>query len=392
MFARRTALDLRPNPLAAALARRQRPFTDLTVSNPTAVGLEYPEKEILAAWALPAALRYGPDPRGLLAAREAIAAYYAARGAPIPADFAAERLILAASTSEAYTHLFRMLCDAGDRVHVPRPSYPLLDHLATLTDVELERYPLWYEQGWHLDLAQLERDISHRSRAIVVVNPNNPTGSYSPPAEWSEVTKIAARYRLALIVDEVFFDYCWPQAAPPAQHYFASEAPLVFVLNGLSKICGLPQAKLAWIAVAGTNEVMRRAALEKLEWIADTFLSAGGGVQHGAAALLATRAITQPRIARRVAENLAALDRALAGQCLVTRLAGEGGWSAVLRWPKVRSDEAWAELLLERADVLVHPGHFYDFATDAMLVVGLLAPPQPFASALARALPLANAE
>lgn len=395
MFARRTQWDLRPNALAAALAHRTRPWTDLTVSNPTAVGLDYPTAEIAAAWASPAALRYRPDPRGWLPAREAIANYYRERGVAV----APEHLILTASTSEGYAHLLRLLCDPGDRIHVPCPSYPLLDHLAALADVEIARYPLWYEQAWHCDLAALEQQLGERSRAILVIHPNNPTGSYCRMEEWQALAQMAARRRLALIVDEVFFDYVWDFAgtAPPTQAYFAPEgtAPLVFVLNGFSKLCGLPQAKLAWIAVAGGDGAMRRSALEKLEIIADTFLSVGGAVQIGAAALLAAGATVRSQISARVAANLAVLDRALASlppesATLVTRYAAEGGWNAVLRWPNVRGDEAWARMLLDRADVLLHPGHFYDFASESALVLSLLPDSSDFAAGVSRALALAG--
>lgn len=393
MFAQRTNWDLRPNPLAAAVARQTRPFTDLTVTNPTAVGLEYPAAAILAAWARPEALRYQPDPRGLAVAREAVSGYYAARGVAI----GAERLLLTASTSEAYSHLFRLLCDPGDRVHVPRPSYPLLDLLASICDVELARYPLWYEQAWHLDVAQLERALSPRSRAIVVIHPNNPTGSYCREAEWEALAALAARHSLALIVDEVFFDFAWSGGAalgetPAAQRHLdldANSAPLVFVLNGLSKICGLPQAKLGWIALAGRDAARRQAASERLELINDTYLSAGAPIQWAAPSLLAARLPIQAEIARRIAGNLARLDERLAAPSAsarqVSRMQAEAGWTAVLRLPNLRNDEQWAEYWLDAAGVLVHPGHFYDFDSDAALVLSLLPEPRPFAAALDRA-------
>lgn len=402
IFSRRTRWDPRPNALAVALARRgARPYADLTVSNPTAVDLAFPETKILRAFARREALRYQPDARGLPAARAAVAAYYRERdggamaptAAPLPAPVAAtvaapaaDDLILTAGTSEAYAHLFRLLCDPGDRVHVPRPSYPLLDLLAESQDVELRRYPLWRAEEWHLDVAALEADLTARSRAIVVIDPNNPTGSYTSAAEWSALSDLATRHRLALIVDEVFYDYRWPPRpdAPPRPR--AITAPLAFVLNGLSKLCALPQAKLAWIAVMGQDAALRAAARERLEVLNDIFLSASGPTQWAAEELLSIRAELQSPVRARVAENLAAVDEILApaAERLVPG-AVSGGWTVCLRPPATRDDETWAELCLERADVLTHPGHFYDFAPENVLVASLLPRPDVFAAALRRA-------
>lgn len=371
----------------------------MTVTNPTVAGLEYPRERILAAVARPEVLEYHPEPRGAAAAREAVAAYYSARGAAgkgPTTSLTPGQLLLTASTSEAYGLLFRLLAEPGGRVHVPCPSYPLLDHLAAIHDLELVPYPLWHAGEWQTDLAELERSLSDRSRMIVVIQPNNPTGSYVGAAAWGRLTALAARRGLAIVADEVFFDYAWAPGAEELDLARAAEAegPPVFLLNGLSKISALPQIKLGWVAALGGGAAWRAEALARLEVMADAYLSVSAPAQAGAAELLAVRGEMQPRIRARLRANLAELDRQLAGQKWVTRLSAAGGWMAVLRLPVTAaggSGEAWAEAALA-AGVLAHPGEFYGFAGGAYLVVSLLAPAAAWAEGIGRLLAAVAAE
>lgn len=368
----------------AASRRQAGALLDLTVSNPTRCSFDYPVA-LLEALRDPRSLTYRPDPFGLPEAREAVAAYYRERGI----EASPENLVLTASTSEAYSHLFRLLCDPGDRVHMPRPSYPLFDLLASVNDVRLDPYPLFYDHGWHLDMAALEARIDGRSRAILIVHPNNPTGSYLRPSDWEALQTLAARHDLALIVDEVFVDY--PLVPVPDRGIDGgidrvvdprSSRALTFTLNGLSKIAALPQMKLGWILVSGPTPWVE-AARSRLEIINDTYLSVDTPVQWAAAAFLEHRHHIQPQIRRRCAVNLACLDAAVASQeaqGLLQRLDVEGGWTAIVRLPRLHTDAGWAEALLERTGVLVHPGHFYDFADEGHLVVSLIVPEATFSA------------
>lgn len=375
VFSARTNWPLASNRLhRLATARRAAGgVLDLTVSNPTQCGFDYPAQQLLAALSPAAALRYQPQPLGLLSARTAVSAYYAERGQPVAAD----HLLLTASTSEAYAHLFRLLCDAGDAVLMPAPSYPLFEMLAGLNDVRLLPSPMLYYHGWQIDRAEIERIATSdtRLRALLLVHPNNPAGCYLKPGEWTWLQALAAERGWAVVVDEVFFDYPLPPHAAVALDYAAAPA-LTFVLNGFSKIAGLPQMKLGWIAVHGPA-ALRTQALARLEVINDMFLSVDAPIQHAAAAILQSRQGIQRQIQLRVQANLATLDAALAACPALERLQIEGGWNAIVRLPRVHTDEAWAELILERAGVLTHPGHFYNMNRDAHLVVSLL--PQPAA-------------
>jgi alanine-synthesizing transaminase len=391
VFALRTGWDLRPNPLTDALARHGGPVLDLSESNPTRCGFRYESERILASLASPEALRYRPDPRGLEPARAAIADYYRERGIEVGLD----QLVLTASTSEGYSHLFRLLCNAGDRVHIPSPGYPLFDLLAAANDVSLGRYHLFHDHGWHFDAHELASEIQPFSRALLVVSPNNPTGSYCKRSEWERMQELAERADLAVIVDEVFFDYALDgkgagngqspaaeaaegRAADDRCHDFIGDARVpTFVLNGLSKIAGLPQMKLAWIVVGGPAAV-RAEAMRRLEIISDTYLSVDTPVQWATGELLETRRMLQPQIRERIRANLERLDRRLARVPAADRLLVEGGWYGVVRVPETRSDEEWALMLLARHDVLVHPGHFYEFPAGAYLVLSLITPEEAF--------------
>ncbi len=358
----RTAWDLTGTPWAKELARLRAtatPLYDLTASNPTDCGLSYDASALLGPLQGPEALRYQPDPRGMLTARQAVARYYADHGATVDPG----QVILTTSTSEAYSFLFRLLCDPGDEVLIGQPGYPLFDFLARLDDVGLRPYQLFYDHGWHLDPEQLRRAITERTRAMVVVHPNNPTGHFAPRAAIEELCRL---HGLALIVDEVFLDY---GLAGKRGHSFAAGSHPVptFVLSGLSKVAGLPQMKAAWMACLAEPD-----ALQRLEVISDTFLSMNSPVQGAIPAWLAQREGLQQQIRGRVERNLANLDRLLARQSLVSRLEVEAGWYAVLRVPGVQSDEDMAFALLVHSSVVVHPGSYFGFAGAGWLVLSLL--------------------
>ncbi len=410
MFARRTNWNLTTNAYTRALEEHRRAgkqLLDLTASNPTTIGLRYDDDKLLRALAKPQALTYDPAPKGLLSARDAVAGYYAERGIQISPD----DLILTASTSEAYSFLFRLLCEPGDAVLVPTPSYPLFDFLADLQDVRLLPYELVYDHGWQMDFRSLESALnlsppSHsavqpredkggppreatKCKAVLVVHPNNPTGSFVKPGEAVQLARVCAQHNLAIIADEVFLDY---SLNPSSKQSFASgfgaktgSTALTFTLSGLSKIAGLPQMKVAWIAVTGPDEP-KREALSRLEVIADTYLSMNAPVQWAIPEMLGERLSIQQQLMARVEANLAELDRQLAQQELCTRLVVEGGWYVVLRVPVTSSDEELAIALLRRTGVLVQPGHFYDFASDGHLVVSLITPQEVFAPGIDRLL------
>ena len=381
-FASRIDGDLAPNPLAAALAARRSAggrILDLTLSNPTRAGFAYPETEILAALASPAALRYEPDPRGLLAARAAISAHYAARGEAVDA----EDLLLTASTSESYALLFKLLADPGDEILVPAPSYPLFEMLAALESVRLVRYPLEPEAagGWRIGRTALERALSPRTRAVVVVHPNNPTGGFVKQDERAWLEAVCARCAVPIIADEVFLDY-GRGAACEASFATLRGAP-AYALSGLSKLAGLPQMKLGWIALAGP-EPLRRDAGERLEFIADAYLSVGAPVQHAAARLLALGSDVRRQIRERVARNDARLRELCARRRGFRVAEREGGWYAVLELAPAIDEEALCLRLLTEHGVLVHPGFFFDFERTGVLVLSLLAAPDELEAGIAR--------
>ncbi|MFZ3213033.1 MAG: pyridoxal phosphate-dependent aminotransferase [Terriglobales bacterium] len=381
MFASRTGWALAPNRFSTALDRHRasgREALDLTESNPTRCGFVY-DQSLLSALADRRGLAYDPHPNGLRAAREAVCGYYRQRGAEIHP----EQVVLTASTSEGYSFIFRLLCDPGDEVLVPAPSYPLFEFLASIHDVKLVSYPLLYDHGWQIDLHGLAEALSSRTRAILVVHPNNPTGSFVKLAEMEILDELCRERGLALVADEVFLDYAHDGIARPS---FASpRQALTFTLSGISKICALPQMKLAWIVASGAPELAREA-LARLEVIADTYLSVSTPVQLALPDFLARDDEIQRQVKERVAANLAELGRQLAEQKSVRRLEVEGGWYAVLRVPVTRSDEELAIALLDEQSVVVHPGHFYDFPGEGYLVVSLITPAEVFAEGMRRVL------
>jgi alanine-synthesizing transaminase len=371
VFSSRLKFDLRPNPLSVLLAEKRRAgakVLDLTGSNPTLAGLVYPDNEILSAFADSASLRYDPAPRGLPAAREAVSRYYAKRGREVPAS----RIVLTASTSEAYAYLFKLLTNPADEVLVPRPSYPLFEFLAAMELAAVKQYALRYDGAWHIDFDSLERAASERTRAVIVVNPNNPTGSFLKTEEARQLGEFAARRGIAILVDEVFSDYAFAETACAAPQ-FPGEA-LIFGMSGLSKIAGLPQMKLGWIVAEGPRH---EESLERLEWIADTYLSVSTPVQLALPKLLELSGGIRAQIRERTVEHSA-----------MSVLHVEGGWCATLQVPRTRSEEEWALTLLRDREVLTQPGFFYDFESEAFLVLSLLTDPEAFREGVGRILSL----
>jgi hypothetical protein len=388
MTAHRVPRDLAPNPLARLLAEKRaagRAVLDLTGTDPAAAGLAPPEGEVREALAHPHALRHEPDPRGLASAREVVAEYLGGRaGRALRPD----RVFLTASTSEAYAHLFRLLCDPEDEVLVPRPSYPLLEPLARVEDVRVHAYRLVYDgdAGWRLDADSLEASLTERTRAVVLVEPNNPTGSLLAPEDFARVEAVCVDRGLALISDEVFGDIAWPPREAPFPGRLGGRAAPTFVLGGISKPCGLPQLKLGWIAADGPEAELARL-LPRLEWILDLFLSVGAPVQRALPRLLPVRHGYQALLRARLRENLGSIGRAAArhpGALFPYR--GEGGLSAILRVARgaAGAGEEFAEWALRERDVHVHPAHFYDLDRDDLVVVSLLTPPDVLREALER--------
>lgn len=400
-----------------------RRVTDLTVSNPTRVGLRYDSAAILGALCSERVLDYDPEAKGLLAARQAVARYYAGhargegegevarhlanRNLRRAADLDPERIVLTTSTSEGYSFVFRLLCNAGDELLVPKPSYPLFEFLADLGDVKLVPYPLIYDHGWQMDFPSMAKAVTPNTRGVVVVHPNNPTGSYVQESEIGQVNAFCREFGLALVVDEVFLDYRLGSpgakgraresrdpgagtSAPTLEWSFArNHEVLTFTLSGLSKISALPQMKVAWIVTSGPEQQVQDA-LARLEVIADTYLSMNAPIQWALPLLLAQKEDIQRQLLERVRNNLTELDRQLASQTACERLSVEGGWYAVLRVPVTRSDEDLAIALVKEKAVIVHPGHFYDYPTDGYLVVSLIAEEGEFGEGCGRVLGFLN--
>ena len=378
MFAQRTNWNLTPNRLSQALAAHRaagKPLLDLTISNPTECGFSYDGPGILEALSNPATLSYEPNPKGLESARRAVAAYCAAR----EDDVSSEDIFLTTSTSEAYSYVFRTLCNPGDELLIPEPSYPLFNFLAEIQDVKLARYPLFYDHGWQIDFHSLEQAVTPRTRGVIVVHPNNPTGHFTKRAEMSKLNAICSTRKMAIIADEVFLDFSLEENRP--ESFAANPGAVTFTLSGLSKISGLPQMKAAWVVVSGP-QAWKNEAIARLEVIADTYLSMNAPVQLAVPTFLEQRQAFQKQLMSRVRRNLAELDRQLAGQKACMRLTVEGGWYAVLRVPATRSDEDLAIELLTTEGVYVHPGHFYDFPSDGYLVLSLITAEADFSRGL----------
>ncbi len=382
MFSHRVPDQLAPNRFAQALRAHRaggRPLIDLTESNPTHAGFDYPA-DLLAPLADRRALRYDPHPFGSLDARTAVAMDCERRGLTV----APERIILTASTSDAYSMLFKLLTDAGDEVLVPRPSYPLFDHLTQLDLASSRPYDLDYHGAWTLDLASVERALTPRTRAVLIVSPNNPTGSFVSRAELDGLAALCAPREIAIVADEVFADYELEEGSVRRAGWVSARRDvLAFALGGLSKSVGLPQVKLGWIAVAGPDRLVA-AAIERLEIICDTYLAVSTPVQVAAASLLTRGEAIRGQIAARVAANYRHLRSAVASAPSCTLLRSDGGWYGVLQVPSLESEEDLVVGLLQTDNVAVHPGYFFDFPRESFLVVSLLPPPDAFADGVAR--------
>jgi alanine-synthesizing transaminase len=434
MFSDRTNWRLAQNQFTQALEEVRAAgakLLDLTVSNPTRIGLDYNQQSILAALASPRAMDYDPQAKGLLPTREAVARYY--REDHTVRGLDPEKIVLTTGTSEGYSHVFRLLCNAGDELLVPKPSYPLFEFLADLQDVKLAPYPLIYDHGWQMDFPSLEKAVTARTRGVVVVHPNNPTGSYVSEGERRQLNEFCRGRGLALIADEVFLDYgldgvndcvgvdafvrpvkrssTVPGAekntrslhAPmdrhspthslgrddnkhePAGSFATNQEVLTFTLSGLSKISALPQVKVAWVVTSGPQQDVT-AAMARLEVIADTYLSMNAPLQWAVPVLLEQRKNIQRQLLDRMRTNLAELDGQLAGRKACQRLKVEGGWYAVLRVPVTQSDEELAIKLVREKSVVVHPGHFYDFPSDGYLVLSLITTEKEFGEGVGRIL------
>ena len=413
MFSERTNWRLAQNRFTQAVEEARAGgarILDLTASNPTRVGLRYDSAAILRALGSERGLDYDPQAKGLLPAREAVASYY--RDDHGIAGLDIERIVLTTSTSEGYSYVFRLLCNAGDELLVPKPSYPLFEFLADLQDVKLVPYPLLYDHGWQMDFPSLEKAVTARTRGVVVVHPNNPTGSYVSEEDRRGLNEFCQAHGLAVIADEVFLDYGLGGSSDEntrslhapldrhapiqklgrddngwkgAQSFAGNEDVLTFTLSGLSKISALPQMKVAWLVTSGPQEQVAEA-MARLEVIADTYLSMNAPVQWAVPMLLEQRRSVQKQLVERVAKNLTELDRQLGAQKACERLIVEGGWYAVLRVPVTRSDEELAIMLVREKSVLVHPGHFYDFPSDGYLVVSLIGDQKEFVEGIGKVL------
>jgi len=407
MFSERTNWRLAQNrftqEIEAARGRGAR-LLDLTASNPTRVGLEYDLEGIVAELRTERMLDYDPQAKGVLAAREAVARYYESDHGVRKLD--PERIVLTTSTSEGYSYVFRLLCNAGDELLVPKPSYPLFEFLADLQDVKLVPYPLIYDDGWQIDFHSLEMAVTARTRGVVLVHPNNPTGSYVHESELGPLNEFCRAHELALIVDEVFLDYRMGNSGAPHEYarfgrvgdagtvptsswmaptFVANRDVLTFTLSGLSKISALPQMKVAWVVTSGPEDHVT-SAMARLEVIADTYLSMNAPVQWAVHAMLEQRKSIQGQLLARLSTNLMELDRQLAAHKACQRLCAEGGWYAVLRVPVTRSDEELCIDLVRERSVVVHPGHFYDFESDGYLVLSLIPAHSEFSEGIARVL------
>ncbi|MEX2273603.1 MAG: pyridoxal phosphate-dependent aminotransferase [Vicinamibacterales bacterium] len=380
-FSSRVPSSLPPNRLAQAVARRRasgRGLIDLTASNPTAAGFRYPDG-LLDALAAERNLEYAPDPSGIEEARAAVADEFARRGTRVSPG----RIVLTASTSEAYSYIFKLLCDPGDDVLVPQPSYPLFEWLTRFEGVGAVPYRLEYHGRWRVDAAAIAAARTPRTKAILAVNPNNPTGSYFTRADVAALAQTAPG--LPLVGDEVFWDFPLPDAPRDRASVLESGGELVFSLGGLSKSAALPQLKLGWIAIGGTDANVA-AARERLELIADAYLSVSTPVQTAAATLIAAGPALRDQISARTARNLSALAVAVEQHPALNLLKPEGGWSAIVRVPATTTEEDLAVALAEEDGVLVHPGYFFDFEQEAFIVISLIVPPADFDEALARVL------
>ncbi len=381
-FSDRTNWNLNINDLAQLIHEQKikgLPILDLTESNPTKCGFEYPTELITKAITQSDNFIYEPSPKGQLHAREAIVSYYLLQGITLDT----EQIFLTSSTSEAYSFIFRLLCNPGDSVAIPSPSYPLFGFLGDLNDIELQPYELRVDQNWEIDFPSLEQLISTRTKAILLVNPNNPTGSYIQQEEMGKLTKLSQEKELALISDEVFFDYSFSSIQKTS--LASNDQTLSFSLNGLSKILGLPQMKLGWIIINGPDR-LKKEAIERLEVIADTYLSVNTPIQNALPQILPLRNQIQEQIKNRVQTNFEFLKALLSTHSQTEILNIDGGWYTILKIEGIEDEDAWTLQLLKEKGVLIHPGHFYNFSQSGYFVISLLTPAHTFQEGLKKVL------
>ncbi len=380
MFSTRTNWHRQPNRFTELLESRRREGSvifDLTKSNPTHCGINYPEREILAALSHPGSLQYQPDPMGLLSSRDEIARYYRKKNLTVQTS----NIFLTASTSEAYSFIFRLLCNPGDAVLAPVPSYPLFEYLAQVNDIQLQHYHLLYDHGWYIDIDSMKNAITKSTKAIVLVNPHNPTGMYLKKDAWFQIGELARQHELALIVDEVFTEYSLGDTSHNFGSTAASNDVLTFTLNGISKMCGFPQLKLGWVIVSGESAAAREA-INRLEILCDTFLSVNTPVQVGLPQLLKAGEHVRQKIIARIKSNYDHVRKLMNKQSHASCLTADGGWYCTLRMPRIKSDEQWSLELLEHRGVCIYPGYFFDFEEEGYLVASLLTEEQTFCDAI----------
>jgi alanine-synthesizing transaminase len=369
MFSTRTNWQRKPNRLTELynlIQESGRQILDLTKSNPTECGFTYPSNEILSAFNNPRLLHYQPDPQGTIPARKAVCSYYSGKGV----DISPHQVFLTASTSEAYSIIFKLLCNAGDDVLIPKPSYPLFDYLAQINDVHLNQYPLRYDGEWHIDPESLFEAITPMTKAIVLIHPHNPTGMFLKNQELEKLVAIAGHHNLALIVDEVFLDYGFEERAERIVSTASERRVLTFTMNGISKMVGLPQMKLGWIVLSGPDNLLAEAS-HRLEILCDTFLSVNTPVQEALRILLEAGDAVREQIQSRTKNNFTVLSQLLnSGKCSL--LNCEGGWYGIIRVPRTKPDEEWCLELLGKCGVYVYPGYFFDFEEEGYLIVSLL--------------------
>lgn len=389
-FAQRTSWEMMQNEITSQLDGLHHSGTsiiDLTESNPTRCGFLYPEEKILKPLSLPSGMIYDPSPHGNHEAREAVARYYRSKNISISPD----QVFLCASTSEAYTFLFRLLADPKERILFPRPSYPLFEFLVGLNDIRMDTYALGYDRGtqrdedeWYIDLKNLEAEIQSNTKAIVLVNPNNPTGSYVKADELKALNKICTQNNLAIISDEVFYDYEFVHRTDKVS-LAENKKVLTFTMGGLSKTLCLPQMKLSWIVVNGP-EAQVKAATERMEIILDTYLSVNTPVQNALKDWLDLQPQIHSEVLGRVQRNRDFLIQHVKGVDNCECLNAEGGWYAIIRMPETKSEEEWGLELLNKDHVFVHPGYFFDFWEEPFIVVSLLPKPEQFREGVTRIL------
>lgn len=380
-YSQRLSWSFSSNSLTQLLIQKKAagtPFLDLTVSNPTQCLSEYPHQEIRNAFGQIRDFTYCPDPLGSHTARSAVAGYYRNRGVFISPD----QLALTASTSEAYSYLFKILCDGGDEILAPLPSYPLFEYLAAFESVRTVPYRLRYDGTWYLDFTSLRAGINRRTKAIIIVNPNNPTGTFLSKEERSELLNLASQFNLPIISDEVFGDYTITPGAPTGATLAEDDSTLSFSLNGLSKAAGMPQMKLGWLAIGGPAQA-RQEARERLEITADTYLSVGTPVQHALPDLLQIGAVLQQQLLQRIKQNIVVMDSLTKGTA-IQRLYLHGGWSSILQLPRTLTEEDWVRGLLQEENVFVQPGYFFDMESEAYIVLSLITPPDEFREGVRR--------